>query len=101
VAEIAKTFDDIRELLEKIRLGQVVVPAWVNAIFARNRRDVLRLCGIIDAMTPDERRNFARTINLSRRRRIAAGAGVNLSEIRQCDTFAAAMKSLGRADRRG
>jgi signal recognition particle subunit SRP54 len=38
--------------------------------------DLHRLVGIIDSMTPDERRNPSKTIDQSRRRRIAAGAGV-------------------------
>ena len=38
--------------------------------------DMKRLFGIIDSMTPDERRNPSKIIDQSRRRRIAAGAGV-------------------------
>jgi signal recognition particle subunit SRP54 len=43
-------------------------------------RDISRIRGIIDSMTPDERRN-PRIIDPSRRRRIAAGAGVETSEV--------------------
>ena len=45
--------------------------------------DMRRLCGIIDSMTPDERQNPSRIIDPGRRRRIAAGAGVDPSEISQ------------------
>jgi signal recognition particle subunit SRP54 len=38
--------------------------------------EMRRLRGVIDAMTPEERRNPSRLIDQSRRRRIAAGAGV-------------------------
>src|SRR5206468_10286 len=37
--------------------------------------DMQRLFGIIDSMTPDERRNPSKTIDQSRRRRIAAFVG--------------------------
>ena len=60
--------------------------------------DMNRLCGIIDSMTPDERRNPARTIDASRRRRIAAGAGVDPAEIsqlvKQFDGIADVMKRI-------
>ncbi len=65
-----------------------------------------RLGGIIDAMTPAERRNPSRLIDQSRRRRIAAGAGVEAKEVsdlvKQFDGMAALMKemsSLGMRDR--
>ena len=45
--------------------------------------DMRRLGGIIDSMTPDERRNPTRTIDAGRRRRIAAGAGVDPAEVTQ------------------
>ncbi|HEX5447176.1 MAG TPA: signal recognition particle protein [Pirellulales bacterium] len=60
--------------------------------------DMNRLCGIIDSMTPDERRNPTRTIDASRRRRIAAGAGVDPAEIsqlvKQFDGIADVMKRI-------
>ncbi len=95
--ENEKTFDDLREFLEKVTLEQLrQVPGmrWAIATLADHKRYVRCLCGIIDAMTPDERHNFTKVMNESRRRRIAAGAGVGVAEIRQCDTFAAAMKHL-------
>lgn len=49
-------------------------------------------------MTPDERRNPSRVIDQSRRRRIAAGAGVELNEVgdlvKQFDGMAAMMKGM-------
>ena len=56
-----------------------------------------RLFGIIDSMTPDERRN-PKVIDPSRRQRIAAGAGVQHTEvndlIKQFDGMASIMKSM-------
>jgi signal recognition particle subunit SRP54 len=43
--------------------------------------DLKRLFGIIDSMTPEERRTPTKTIDQSRRRRIAAGAGVEPHEV--------------------
>ncbi|MGA2033409.1 MAG: signal recognition particle protein, partial [Thermoguttaceae bacterium] len=42
-----------------------------------------RFVGIIDAMTPAERRNPSKLIDQSRRRRIAAGAGVEPHEVNE------------------
>jgi signal recognition particle subunit SRP54 len=65
-----------------------------------------RLGGIVDSMTPSERRNPTRMIDQSRRRRIAAGAGVEPHEVnelvKQFDGMAAVMKEmagLGMRDR--
>jgi signal recognition particle subunit SRP54 len=61
--------------------------------------DMRRLQGIIDSMTPEERRNPSRTIDTSRRRRIAAGAGVEPHEVnelvKQFDGMADLMKKIG------
>jgi len=69
-------------------------------------RDMNRLFGIINAMTPDERRNPTRIIDQSRRRRIAQGAGVQPQEVndlvKQFDGMASMMKGmagLGMRDR--
>jgi signal recognition particle subunit SRP54 len=69
-------------------------------------RDMNRLFGIINAMTPDERRNPTRVIDQSRRRRIAQGAGVEPQEVndlvKQFDGMASMMKGmagLGMRDR--
>ncbi|HXT58819.1 MAG TPA: signal recognition particle protein [Pirellulales bacterium] len=60
--------------------------------------DMRRLGGIIDSMTADERRNPSRVIDQSRRRRIAAGAGVEPSEVnglvKQFDGMADIMKRM-------
>ncbi len=60
--------------------------------------DMQRLGGIIDSMTPAERRNPSRLIDQSRRRRIAAGAGVEPHEVnelvKQFDGMAAIMKQI-------
>ncbi len=54
--------------------------------------------GIIDSMTPDERRNPSKMIDQSRRRRIAAGAGVEPHEVnelvKQFDGMADMMKRM-------
>ncbi len=65
-----------------------------------------RLGGIVDAMTPSERRSPSKLIDQSRRRRIAAGAGVEPHEVnelvKQFDGMADMMKrmaSMGMRDR--
>jgi signal recognition particle subunit SRP54 len=61
-------------------------------------KDMNRLFGIIDSMTPSERRDPARLIDQSRRRRIAAGAGVEAHEVgdlvKQFDGMSAMMKGM-------
>jgi signal recognition particle subunit SRP54 len=61
-------------------------------------KDMNRLFGIIDSMTPDERRNPSRIVDQSRRRRIASGAGVEPHEVsdlvKQFDGMAAMMKGM-------
>ncbi|MEX0585203.1 MAG: hypothetical protein WD176_01075 [Pirellulales bacterium] len=60
--------------------------------------DMKRLFGIIDSMTPEERRIPSKTIDQSRRRRIAAGAGVQPNEVndlvKQFDAMAQMMTTL-------
>jgi signal recognition particle subunit SRP54 len=60
--------------------------------------DMKRLGGIVDAMTPAERRNPSKLVDQSRRRRIAAGAGVEPHEVnelvKQFDGMAAVMKEM-------
>lgn len=69
-------------------------------------QDMRQLVGVIDAMTPDERRNPSKVIDQSRRRRIAAGAGVEPHKVnelvKQFDGMADMMKrmsSMGMRDR--
>jgi signal recognition particle subunit SRP54 len=69
-------------------------------------QEMNRLKGMIDSMTPDERRNPTKNIDQSRRRRIATGAGVESSEVKalidQFSTASSVMKDmagLGMRDR--
>ena len=61
-------------------------------------QDMKRLFGIIDSMTADERRNPTKVIDQSRRRRIAAGAGVEPHEVnelvKQFDVMATMMTAM-------
>lgn len=61
-------------------------------------KDMRRLVGIIDSMTADERRNPSKVVDQSRRRRIAAGAGVEPHEVnelvKQFDGMADIMKRM-------
>ncbi|MGC3968619.1 MAG: signal recognition particle protein [Pirellulales bacterium] len=73
---------------------------------ADHEGEMRRIGGIIDSMTADERRNPTRIVDPSRRRRIAAGAGVDPSEvsglIKQFDGMAqmmTKMASMGMRDR--
>jgi signal recognition particle subunit SRP54 len=63
-----------------------------------HEQDMKRLFGIIDSMTPAERRNPTKTIDQSRRRRIAAGAGVQPNEVnelvKQFDAMSQIMTSM-------
>jgi signal recognition particle subunit SRP54 len=60
--------------------------------------DMKRLFGIIDSMTPAERRSPSKLIDQPRRRRIAAGAGVQPHEVndlvKQFDAMAQMMTAL-------
>jgi len=61
-------------------------------------QDMCRLAGIIDSMTPEERRHPSKVVDQSRRRRIAAGAGVQPHEVnelvKQFDGIAGYMKAM-------
>jgi signal recognition particle subunit SRP54 len=103
------TLEDFRTQLKQIgRLGPLqkvmsLIPGMgqINKMMEEMGEDheggLKRLGGIIDSMTPDERRN-PKQIDPSRRRRIAAGAGVEPHEInelvKQFDGMAAIMKQL-------
>ena len=110
------TLDDFKKMLAQTRrlgpLGKVLgmIPGMGGMqdmlAGADLEKDMNRLFGIIDSMTPDERRNPSRTIDQSRRKRIAAGAGVQPTEVsdlvKQFDGMAAMMKGmagLGMRDR--
>jgi signal recognition particle subunit SRP54 len=85
------TLDDFRKQMSQIsRLGPLqkvmgMIPGMgglmkqVEDMDAEG--DMKRLLGIIDSMTPDEKRNPTKTIDQGRRRRIAAGAGVEPHEV--------------------
>ncbi len=102
------TLDDFRKQLKMIRrlgpLGKVMGidprhgPGQGNAGERGPGRDMRRLFGIIDSMTADERRNPNRVIDQSRRRRIAAGAGVEPHEVndlvKQFDGMKSVMTSM-------
>ena len=87
------TLDDFRKQLSQIgRLGPLnkvmgMIPGMgglqkmMGDVDADS--DMKRLVGIIDSMTADERRNPSKTIDQSRRRRIAVGAGVEPAEVNQ------------------
>ncbi|HEY4309512.1 MAG TPA: hypothetical protein VGN12_08680 [Pirellulales bacterium] len=65
-------------------------------------RDLRRLIGVIDAMTPDERRRSLKINDPGRLGRIARGSGIEQAEVaefqRQFLAMAAMMKSLPRGD---
>ena len=87
------TLDDFRKMLaQTTRLGPMnkvlgMIPgmgAMTEGLGdADVEGDMKRLFGIVDAMTPDERLDPTRTIDQSRRRRIAAGAGVEPHEVNE------------------
>jgi signal recognition particle subunit SRP54 len=110
------TLDDFRNMLGQTRkLGPInrimsMLPGMggmcemMDQVDAEG--DMTRLGGIVDSMTPAERRNPSKLIDQSRRRRIAAGAGVEPHEVnelvKQFDGMAAIMKEmagLGMRDR--
>jgi signal recognition particle subunit SRP54 len=110
------TLDDFKSMLAQTRrlgplgkvLGMIPGMGGMQEMLggADLEKDMNRLFGIIDSMTPDERRNPSRVIDQSRRRRIAAGAGVPPNEVsdlvKQFDGMAAMMKGmagLGMRDR--
>ena len=75
------TLDDYRQL---------IVKALASPDFGKQRLDLKalerhfrRIGAAIDSMTPEERADPVRLIDASRRRRIAAGAGVGRDEIRK------------------
>jgi signal recognition particle subunit SRP54 len=110
------TLDDFKKVLLQTRrlgplgkvLGMIPGMGGMQEMLAGADldKDVNRLFGIIDAMTPAERRNPSRVVDQSRRRRIAVGAGVDPHEVgdlvKQFDGMSAMMKGmagLGMRDR--
>ncbi len=102
------TLDDFKKMLgQTTKLGPLnkvlsMVPGMGNLGQMMGDADaeggLRRLVGIIDSMTPQERRNPSRIIDQSRRRRIASGAGVEPHEVnelvKQFDGMAQIMKRL-------
>jgi signal recognition particle subunit SRP54 len=85
----------VASLMEKLP-GLAAVPEAVKAQV--DDRQLRRLVGIIDAMTPEERRR-PEIIRASRKRRIAAGAGLSVQDVnrllRQFDEIQRMMKRFG------
>ena len=102
------TLDDFRKQLKQMtRLGPMnkimgMIPGMSGMSEAMgdvdHEKDIQRLFGIIDSMTPDERSNPTKVIDQSRRRRISAGAGVEPHEVndlvKQFDGMASVMKQM-------
>jgi signal recognition particle subunit SRP54 len=102
------TLDDFRKMMGQTkRLGPLqkimgMIPGMGGMSNMMQDMDaegeMSRLEGIIDSMTPEERRNPGKTIDQSRRRRIAAGAGCEphfVNElVKQFDGMASTMKEL-------
>lgn len=112
------TLDDFRKMLTQTsKLGPLnKILSYIPGLGMGQMREMLEnvdmeqgmkhFIGIIDSMTPEERRNPKRLIDQSRRRRIAAGAGVEPHEVnelvKQFEPMSAMMKqmsSLGMMDR--
>ncbi|MCC6492413.1 MAG: signal recognition particle protein [Pirellulales bacterium] len=102
------TLDDFRKQMSQIsRLGPLQkVMGMIPGMSALTQglddldpeQDMKRLLGIIDSMTPEEKRNPSKVIDQGRRRRIAAGAGVEPSEVndlvKQFDAMAQIMTGM-------
>ena len=102
------TLDDFKTQMKQIgKLGPLqkvmgMIPGMSGAADmmgdADPEQDMRRLFGMIDSMTAEERRNPSKVIDQSRRRRIAAGAGVEPHEVndlvKQFDGMASIMKQM-------
>ncbi len=87
------TLDDFKKLLGQTKkLGPLnkvmgMIPGMSDMADAMGdldaEKDMRGLVGVIDAMTPEERRNPKGMIDQSRRRRIAAGAGVEPHQVNE------------------
>jgi len=109
------TLDDFRKMLDQTqRLGPLdkimgMIPGMgdVSKLMggADAAAEMSRLRGIVDSMTPEERRNPNKVIDQSRRRRIAAGAGVEPHEvnklIKEFEGMADLMKRMSGMGMRG
>ena len=102
------TLEDFKKMLQQTRrlgpigkvLGMIPGMGQLKELVgdADLDKDMGRLFGIIDSMTPQERRNPSKVIDQQRRRRIATGAGVELQEVsdlvKQFDGMSAMMKGM-------
>ncbi|QDS98102.1 signal recognition particle protein [Adhaeretor mobilis] len=103
------TLDDFRKQLGQItKLGPMqkvmgMIPGMGGMMDSLGddvdpEADMKRLFGIIDAMTAEEKRNPTKVIDQSRRRRIAAGSGVQPNEVndlvKQFDAMAQMMTAM-------
>ncbi len=109
------TLDDLKKMFGQIkRLGSMrkmmgMIPGMGQMADAMGDVDtekgMKRMMGVIDSMTPDERRNPKKTVDQSRRRRIAAGAGVEPHEVNELvktfDGLADRMKQMAGMGMRG
>ncbi len=109
------TLDDFRKMLDQTRkLGPLdkvmgLIPGLGDVTKMIGDADAAtemnRLGGIVDSMTPEERRNPNKLIDQSRRRRIAAGAGVEPHEVnklvKEFDGMADMMKRMSGMGFRG
>ncbi|MCA9247404.1 MAG: signal recognition particle protein [Planctomycetales bacterium] len=101
------TLDDFKKQLKQVtRLGPMrkimaMIPGMGGMLNELDdmdpEKDMYRLFGIIDSMTPDEKRD-TKLIDQSRRRRIAAGAGVEPHQVNELvkmfEPMAQLMKSM-------
>ncbi len=102
------TLDDFRKVMGQTRrMGPMkkilgMIPGMGGMVEAMGDadldQDINRLFGIIDSMNPAERRHPSRVIDQSRRRRIAAGAGVEPHDVndlvKQFDVMSSVMKEM-------
>jgi len=102
------TLDDFKKMLGQTKkLGPMnkvmgMIPGMSQLAEGVGDEDVetemKRFVGMIDSMTPEERRNPTRTIDQSRRRRIAAGAGVEPHQVnelvKQFDAMSGIMQKM-------
>ncbi|HID74921.1 MAG TPA: signal recognition particle protein [Planctomycetaceae bacterium] len=109
------TLDDFRKMLDQAtRLGPLnqvlsMVPGLSHLADAVGdadaEKELRRFRGMIDSMTPEERRNPTRVIDQSRRRRIADGAGVAPHEgndlVKQFDAMSSIMRQMSGLGLRG
>jgi signal recognition particle subunit SRP54 len=109
------TLDDFRKLMDQTRrmgplnklMGLIPGMGQMSEMIgdADAEGEMSRLRGIIDSMTPEERRNPTKMIDQSRRRRIAAGAGVEPHQVnelvKQFDGMADIMKRMSGMGMRG